>query len=149
MVPTIVISDGILKRLTPRECDAVIAHELAHLANGTGWILLSITSFSAFLATAVSQFVPLEVAAFNFFAIWVGSYRIAQRMLEVDCDRRAGQAVGFREMASTLVSLRVGYAVASSGWLDRLTDAAATHPHDNVRLVCLKRFEHFEPLTVR
>ena len=36
--PQLVVSDGILQRLSPAERDAIVAHELGHVANGSLWL---------------------------------------------------------------------------------------------------------------
>src|SRR6185312_10432442 len=60
--PSIVITDGILLRLSPQECDSTIAHELAHIANGSLWILMLITPITGVFAIIISIFVPPEIA---------------------------------------------------------------------------------------
>jgi len=44
--PSLLLADGILHRLTPGERDAIIAHELAHLSNGSLWLVPACTSAS-------------------------------------------------------------------------------------------------------
>ena len=40
--PQLVVTDGILHRLSAVECDAVVAHELGHVANGSLWLLTAV-----------------------------------------------------------------------------------------------------------
>jgi Zn-dependent protease with chaperone function len=50
-----VLADGILHRLGESECDAVIAHELAHLCNDPLWISAAAGSASTLLALGLAS----------------------------------------------------------------------------------------------
>ena len=36
--PSLVVTDGVLHRLAPGERDGIVAHEMAHIANGSLWV---------------------------------------------------------------------------------------------------------------
>ena len=76
--PTVVISRGAWARLNPNERQAVIEHELAHIANGDLWR-------RALLAIAACFAAPGRAA----FAL-----RLWDRSAERICDRQAADAVG-------------------------------------------------------
>ena len=40
--PSLAVTDGILHRLSASERDAIIGHELAHVANRSLWVLVSV-----------------------------------------------------------------------------------------------------------
>src|SRR5262249_51940689 len=100
--PQLVVTDGILRRLQPGQRDAIVAHELAHLANGSLWLLAAVVPVSCALAIASSFFLPVAIALPLGFALLAGFRRFVSRPYEYDCDRRAARAIGFRETTAAL-----------------------------------------------
>jgi Zn-dependent protease with chaperone function len=135
--PSVLIGDGILHRLSEDECDAIIAHELAHLANRTFWFFaLLITAVTVAMVVAAA-FVPFWVALGFGFALFVGLHATISRQLELDCDRRAARAMGFRRAASALFKIHADQPFRRSPWLEFLIGATSTHPSRDERLAAL------------
>lgn len=137
--PTLIVTDGILERITTLERDSILAHELAHISNGSLWVLVAVSPVSAFTAVVIALFVPVWLATAFWLAIWGGLYRIASRFIEISCDRRAGGAIGYRETASALQKIHAIGLLRRDNWSTRLTFATATHPHLDTRLAALNR----------
>jgi Zn-dependent protease with chaperone function/Flp pilus assembly protein TadD len=139
VVPTLIVTDGILDRLTAPERDAILAHELAHIANGSLWLLALMSASAASLAVGFAWFVPGWVTIGLWIAIYVGLIRIASRFIEIDCDSRAGRAVGYAEMASALRKIHAIHSFRGASWRKHLRFAMATHPHLETRMAALNR----------
>ena len=77
--PQIVVTDGCLNRLPSDECDAIVAHELAHIANGSLFIFVSVLPVAGALTTAIAFSLPLSVAAIFGYALVTGFYRFVSR----------------------------------------------------------------------
>jgi Zn-dependent protease with chaperone function/Tfp pilus assembly protein PilF len=135
--PQMVVSDGILHRLSPVERDAVVAHELGHLANGSLWLLTAVIPVTCAVVIGVSAWVPLTVAIPFGLALVIGLRRIVSRPLELDADLRAARAIGFRDTATALAKI---HAVNSfgSGLMPLLIYATAAHPSREMRLWSLQ-----------
>jgi Zn-dependent protease with chaperone function/tetratricopeptide (TPR) repeat protein len=135
--PTMVLFDGILHRLAPDERDAVIAHELAHLANHTFWRQLLVVALCGVAAVAASAFYPVLASLCLGVALWTGARVILSRRLELDCDRRAARAIGHRRAASALWKLHADQPF--TGLTEFLVGAVATHPPRDQRLAAVRR----------
>jgi tetratricopeptide (TPR) repeat protein len=133
--PTMVLYDGILHRLTEEERDAIIAHELAHLANHTFWYWLVAGAFCGVAAVAASTFYPFLVALCLGLALWTGTGLILSRRLELDCDRRAARAIGHRRTASALWKIHAEEPFR--GLVEFLISAVSTHPSRDERLAAI------------
>lgn len=136
--PSLVVTDGVLHRLAPGERDGIVAHEMAHVANGSLWLFSLIGPISCTAALVVSILDPLSPLVFG-LAVFMGLRRIVNRFVEPDCDRRAADAVGCRAMASALAKIHAVNPVPQKGWLSALIYATATHPPGEVRLAALLR----------
>jgi Zn-dependent protease with chaperone function/Flp pilus assembly protein TadD len=136
--PQLAVTDGILQRLSAAERDAVVAHELGHIANGSLWLYAAVIPVSCAAVTAISGFVPLSVAIPFGVALCVGLRRLVSRPLEIDADRRAARAIGFRETAGALTKIHAVHSLGRSGLLPLLVYATATHPSPEVRLWSLQ-----------
>jgi heat shock protein HtpX len=136
--PQLVITDGILRRLSTAERDAVVAHELGHIANRSIWFLSAVIPVSCAAATAATAFLPLAVAIPFGFALAVGIRRVISRPLELDCDLRAARAIGFEETARALAKIHAVHSFGDTGLLPLLVYATATHPSRAVRLRALE-----------
>jgi len=137
--PQLVVTDGIMHRLEPAERDAVIAHELGHIANGSLWLYAAVVPVSCALMVAVSPRLPLNVAIPFGIAFLVGLRRLITRPTEFDCDRRAARAIGFRQTAAALTKIHAVNPTRNSGLLSLLVFATSTHPSRDARLAALYR----------
>jgi Zn-dependent protease with chaperone function/Tfp pilus assembly protein PilF len=135
--PQLVVTDGILRRLQPVERDAIVAHELAHLANGSLWLLAAVVPVGCGVAVAASFYLPVAIALPLGFAFVVGFKRVVSRPYEYDCDRRAARAIGFRETISALAKIHAVHPIPNSGLVSLLVYATATHPSREMRLAAL------------
>jgi Zn-dependent protease with chaperone function/Tfp pilus assembly protein PilF len=136
--PQLAVTDGILQRLSAAERDAVVAHELGHIANGSLWLHAAVIPVGCAAATAVGGFLPLSVAVPFGVALCVGLRRLVSRPLELDADRRAARVIGFRETAGALAKIHAVHSLGRSGLLPLLVYATATHPSPEVRLWVLQ-----------
>lgn len=137
--PQLVVTDGILNRLSTAESDAILAHELGHIANHTLWFFAPLMSLAATAACLVSES-GIWVALGLGMLVFVGLRRISSRPLEFDCDRRAAQAVSPQAMIIALEKIHVLHPLQGENWLSELCFATSTHPSLNSRTACLKRF---------
>jgi Flp pilus assembly protein TadD len=137
--PSVVVTDGILHRLDADERDAVVAHELAHHANGSIWWLVGVATVANSAAIAFGPLVPESVTFLLAFAVRVGLYRFVSRYFERDCDRRAAEVLGFRNCCSALRKIHAVHPLRNEGWLSVLIYATATHPSVIERLHWLWR----------
>jgi Zn-dependent protease with chaperone function/tetratricopeptide (TPR) repeat protein len=134
---TMVLYDGILYRLAEDERDAIIAHELAHLANHTFWYRLVSAAVCGVAVVTASAFYPV-VVVFGFgVALWTGSWLILSRWFELDCDRRAARAIGHRRTSSALWKIHTDQPF--HGLTEFLIGAVATHPSRDDRLAAIRR----------
>jgi len=136
--PQLVVTDGILGRLARAERDAIVAHELAHIANKSLYLLATVLPLSCASATLASTFVPQSIVWPFGLAVLVGLKRLVSRPFEIDCDRRAARAVGFRETAAALAKIHAVHPVRNAGLLSLLVYATATHPSREIRLAALR-----------
>ena len=135
--PSLVVSDGILHRLQPDERDAIVGHELAHLANGSIWYLLAARSLGSLFAVLLSAvFPPLFALCGGLFAS-IGVYRIVSRYFEYDCDDRAAEVLGYRTTVNALAKIHAAHFIRNTGWLSYLIYATTTHPSRDERLAAL------------
>jgi Zn-dependent protease with chaperone function/tetratricopeptide (TPR) repeat protein len=135
--PQIAVTDGILHRLAARERDAVVAHELAHIANGSLWLLQAVLPVSCAATAAVALFLPDTPPLVWGLLLFVGLKRLVSRPIEIDCDRRAARAMAFRETARALSKIHAASPLRQRGFLPLLLHALSTHPSREVRLWAL------------
>jgi Zn-dependent protease with chaperone function/tetratricopeptide (TPR) repeat protein len=135
--PQIVVSDGILHRLEPIERDAIIAHELAHIANGSLWSYVSRFPCCAALTTAAVLLVPEHIAILFGLAVQAGLIPLLSRPIEFDCDRRAARVVGFGATASALAKIHAIHPTSKLDWWSLLVFATARHPSRDARIAAL------------
>jgi len=125
--PQVVITDGILNRLSAVEADAILAHELGHLANRSLWYYAPLIPLAGVAACLGSTW-GLGVAWGVGLLVFVGLNRLVSRPLEFDCDRRAALAVNPQAMISALEKIHALLPIPNDGWLSDLFYASATHP---------------------
>ena len=135
--PQLVVTDGILNRLDSAESDAIVAHELAHIANGSLLLFAAVIPISGAVTTAVTFCLPLSLALPFGVAFFVGFRRMVSRPIEFDCDHRAAQVIGYRTTASALAKIHSVHPVSNTGFVSRLLYATATHPPRDARLAAL------------
>lgn len=135
--PQLVVTDGILSRLSTAESDAIVAHELAPFANWSLWGLIAVTPLSCALATAATAQLSVSVAIPYGCLLAVGIQRVVSRIAEYDCDRRAGEVVGYEPAASAIAKIHAVHPVRNTGLLSRLVYATATHPSRDARVGAL------------
>lgn len=138
--PSLVITDGILHRLSGPERDAIVAHEMGHIANHSLWPLLSLFPLCSCVVPILEIWYPHSGFPVIFaFLLLIGLRRLVSRPIEADCDRRAARAIGYREAISALAKIHAALPLRSQGWLPMLGFAMATHPSRDVRLSLLYR----------
>ncbi len=137
--PSVFVSDGLLSRLDTAERDAIIAHEMGHIANHSLWPLSAVLSMSCAVATLFSLRTTPGVALVFGYAFMVGLRRILSRPIEADCDRRAARAIGYRQTISALTKVHALQPIRNTGLLPLVAYAWATHPSREVRLTLLAR----------
>lgn len=136
--PSLVVTDGILHRLAPEERDAIVAHELAHVANGSLWWLTCVTPAAAVGGLATAGVTGGWFAVLFGLALRVGLLRIVSRFFERDCDRRAAEVIGFGTMHSALGKIHAAHVLHDTGWRSVLVYATSTHPSRVERLAALE-----------
>ncbi len=112
--PAIVIADGVLHRLRPAERDAIMAHEIGHIANHSLWLMSLVGPLTCLGSVAVEASFRFDLAATFGFLLYVGLRRVVSRPIEADCDRRAGRAIGFQQTISALSKVHAAAPVRSS-----------------------------------
>lgn len=132
--PQLAVTDGILQRLAPAERDAIVAHELGHVANGSLWLMTAVIPVVSAITMGVSAWIPVTFAMPFGLVLAMGLRRIVSRPLELDADRRAARAIGFRDTAAALAKIHAVNSLANSGILALLAYATATHPSREMRL---------------
>lgn len=138
LAPSIIVTDGIVTRLTANERDAIVGHELAHIANGTFWYLMVIASIAG-TGIAVAQACDVTTSVLIGAALFIGLQRLVMRRLELDCDLRAAKAIGFPETATALQKIhQLGIDGHTPRWLRRMIHATGSHPSLAARLDSLK-----------
>ena len=134
---SLIVTDGILHRLDPAERDGIIAHELAHVATRSLWVLMFATGAGWAVGFVAGHELPpllgLLVAANTYMVVT----RLAQRRYEILCDRRAADVVGVGTMRRALWKIHRVHVVPEQGFMSRLFYSTATHPHHAVRASAL------------
>ncbi len=139
--PSMLLADGILHRLAPGERDAIIAHELAHLSNGSLWLLpatISASAVAAMLLTAVDRTAIGAAGALAILPVFLGLYPLLNRRVEISCDLRAARVVGFVQMATGLDKIHAVHWLPNHGLQSILGYTVATHPPQAARYEALR-----------
>ncbi len=137
--PSIIVTSGALHRLSPVERDAILAHEMAHIANHSLWPLLAIFPATCAVIVWASCQHPFGLAMLLGILFGMGLRRVVSRTFEADCDRRAARVVGFPQTIAALYKVHAAHVVRNRGWLSLLAYSMATHPSREVRLSLLVR----------
>ncbi len=139
--PQLVVTDGFLNRLTEAEADAIVAHELGHLANHTLWIYPIAMSISVTAGAALDAWCRWHVCVLLIAALFAGLSRVVSRWLEFDCDVRGALATSPTVYASALTKLYAAHSMTAFGVLRRWVDATSTHPSIQQRLERIQRLQ--------
>jgi Zn-dependent protease with chaperone function len=137
--PTVFITEGLIHRLSADERDAILAHELAHIANRSLWLRCAILPISFALVVLAGKTHDFSAALLLGLFFYVGARRILSRYYEADCDRRAAVVIGFSTMISALQKIHAAHHLRNRGFWSTLAYACATHPSREVRLSLLLR----------
>lgn len=135
--PSLIVSDGILMRLSPYEAAAIVAHELGHIANGSIWCFPLAFSLAWSAGVPASLWLGVWGGVLFGAAFQTGVSRIVSRYFEYDCDRRAAQLVGYAQTVAALDKIHMTSLVRNSGWLSFFAYSMATHPSQAERLQAL------------
>ena len=136
--PFILVEDGLLTRLEPDERDAVICHELGHIANCSLWGLAALMPIALTIGI-VGLWCRVSTWYLLIPATFVGLHRFWMRPMELDCDLRAARAIGFPQMASALRKIhRVSLDNHVRPGFLKLIHATCTHPSLQARLHFLR-----------
>jgi hypothetical protein len=146
LAPIVAVYDGIALRLSPTERDAVIAHELGHLAGRHLLWGFARTVLVAVAAVVVSMFVPLLVALAWLLAAAIALPVVTGWRRERDADRRAAAVVGSAAMTAALDKIHaVNGLPPAAAW----RFALVTHPPLAVRAFWLAADAAPSPLVAR
>jgi Zn-dependent protease with chaperone function len=135
--PSLLISRDMLDRFKTDECNFVLAHELAHIANRSQWWNMLVWPLSLSMGVLAAMACSIWFAVPFTAALLVGLRRISCRHFERDCDRRAAQVVGFDAALRGLSNLHAVSLLPDRGWLSALAFATATHPPRDMRLAAV------------
>ncbi|MBT5020213.1 MAG: M48 family metalloprotease [Planctomicrobium sp.] len=135
--PSLVVSDGVIHRLSEKEADAIVGHELGHIANNSLWWF----PFTISLAWTIAVFGSIWLGFWNSllfgFAVQAGLSRIVSRHFEYDSDHKAAAVAGFTATITALDKIHISSVVNNKGWLSFLAYSMATHPSHEERLQSL------------
>ncbi|MCA8998837.1 MAG: M48 family metalloprotease, partial [Planctomycetaceae bacterium] len=137
--PSIVVSDGVLFRLKDLERDAIVAHELGHIANRSLWAYPVVPTIAAVAAVLTSVRLPLLSAVLLGMSVQIALFRVVSRYFEFSSDRHAARAIGVAETITALDKTHVASPIGNKGWWSFLAYATATHPSLEERLSALKQ----------
>ncbi|MCA9030292.1 MAG: M48 family metalloprotease [Planctomycetaceae bacterium] len=137
IAPSVVVGDGILHRLKPNERDAILAHEVAHIANGSLWWYALLPVASTLVAVVVAMFSSEYFSVLWGLTFVYGVRKLMTRYFEFDSDYRAATAVGFEETISALAKIHAVSSMENTGIWSQLVYATSTHPSRDERLSSL------------
>lgn len=135
--PSLTISDGIMMRLEEPEADAIVAHELGHIANHSLWFYPATFSLAWSSAVIAAMWMSPWAAMLFGFAMQTGLSRIVSRYFEYDSDRIAASVAGYKTTVSALDKIHLASQVSNTGWNSFLAFSVATHPSQDERLQAL------------
>lgn len=131
---SIVLYDTILSQLREDEQDAIIGHELGHVANRSIWV------YSAVFPLTMTAMIVFAFLGGGFFGVLAGSalraglFRLMSRRFEYDCDRRAALATSPDAVARGLRRIYASHVLGKAGLLSDIVHSTATHPSLNERI---------------
>lgn len=131
---SIVLYDTILSQLREDEQDAIIGHELGHVANRSIWV------YSSVFPLTMTAMIVFAFLGGGFFGVLAGSalraglFRLMSRRFEYDCDRRAALATSPDAVARGLRRIYASHVLGKAGLLSDIVHSTATHPSLNERV---------------
>ena len=131
---SIVLYDTVLSQLRDDEQDAIIGHELGHVANRSIWV------YSAVFPLTMTAMIVLSFLGGSFFGVMAGAalraglFRLMSRRFEYDCDRRAAMATSPDAVARGLRRIYARHVLGKSGLMSDIVHSTATHPSLNERI---------------
>ena len=131
---SVVLYNTILSQLRDDEQDAIIGHELGHVANRSIWV------YTAVFPLTTTDMGILSYLGGGFFGVMAGSalragaFRLMSRRFEYDCDRRAARATSPDSVARGLRRIYARHVLGKSGLLSDIVHSTATHPSLNERI---------------
>lgn len=135
---SIVLYDTVLSQLREDEQDAIIGHELGHVANRSIWV------YTAVFPLTMTAMICLSFLGGGFFGVLAGSalraglFRLMSRRFEYDCDRRAALATSPDAVARGLRRIYAGHVLGKSGLMSDIVHSTATHPSLNERIHAMR-----------
>lgn len=137
--PIVVVTDGLLRRLPAKERDAVVAHEIGHIAQRTIWIYLAVAILAWLTAVLCSSWLPVVNALVLGLFLTLFGLRVVGHWSEADCDRRGARVVGHAAMAAALGKVHATAGIDPTHRLAPWVHATQTHPSMVVRADLLYR----------
>ncbi len=136
LLPTIVVDAGVLHRLEVQERDALLAHELGHMAAHVACKYLAAVVFVGVAAVWVSALLAVLPALVFLLAARVLVHSLRSHREEIAADRTGARLVGAVVMARALDQTHAAnFQLDASPWLYALL----SHPHLVVRAARLRR----------
>ena len=130
----IVVTRGLLSRLEPREVEAVLAHELAHVLNRDGAVMTA-ASFPLFAGSWLVQRARRKPATWLVFLLFL-PYVLAAAALYFVCDALTRSLTMCRELAADRgAAVLTGSPEALASALQKLTGALSLIPSGDLRRV--------------
>lgn len=136
---SIVLYDTVLAQLKEDEQDAVIGHELGHIANGSIWVYTTVYPLTAIAIVVLSFLFGGYLGTIAGMALYVGTFRILSRRYEYDCDRRSALATSPDAMARGLRRIYARHPLGKPGLLTSIVHSMASHPSLDERIHALSK----------
>lgn len=137
--PSLVVAEETLLRLRPAERDGVLAQELAHIANGSLWLLAALGPLCSAVGVALIAVTSPIVAVGAALVLFQLVRAVTGRRVEIACDLRAAEAVGFAPLDRALDLIQSSSDVPDGGLLGTCFYALGKQPPLSVRRWALWR----------
>ncbi|MBI1312827.1 M48 family metalloprotease [bacterium] len=136
---SIVVYDTVLQQLRTDEQDAVIGHELAHVANRSIRLYVALFPLAACCGVVISFFTNGYLGFISAIALRSGVFRIVSRRFEYDSDRRSALVTSPDAMARGLRRIHAGHALGRPTLMASLALSCSTHPSLDERVAALAK----------
>lgn len=136
---SVVLYDTVLAQLKVDEQDAVIGHELGHIANRSIWVYVTVYPLAAVAMVVLSFLGGGYFGVIAGMALYVGTFRALSRRFEYDCDRRSALATSPDAMARGLRRIYARHPLGKPGLLTSIVHSMATHPSLDERIHALSK----------